>query len=145
MHFISAFPYHSQGSDLGITALSKNPYYMQILLQILKAASLLCRQFLHSSFGSIINSKTLLQKPAFVPLKHPNLSRLCLHTVSAPLLQLLFLHFSPADVITTSRLKKSGFFWTQPCYYFEPFPFDRAPSWFNDLCRHWPGRHKTQP
>ena len=118
---------------------------MQLLFQILKAASLLCRQFLHSPSGSIINSKTLLQKPVFVPLKHPNLSHLCLHTVSIPLLQLLFLHFSLPSVITTSRLKKSGLFWTQPCYYFEPFPFDREPSWLNDLHCHWPGRYKTQP
>lgn len=117
---------------------------MQLLFQILKAASLLCRQVLHSASGSIINSKPLRQKPAFVPPKHPNLLHLCLHTVSIPLLQHLFLRSSPPNVITASRLKKRGFFGHSHVITSNHSHLTEEVSWFNDLHCHWPGRYKTQ-
>lgn len=86
----------------------KPTYYMQAPFQILKAAPLLCTSFLHSLPGPIINSKTLLLKPDIAPLTYPNLLHLCVS--SFPYSNSTFLHFSPSNVITLCRLKKSDFF-----------------------------------
>lgn len=122
----------------------KPTYYMQVPFQMLKVAPLLRTSFLHSSSGPTINSKTLLQKPDIAPLTYPNLLHLCASPF--PYSNYTFLHFSPSNVITLSRLKKSDFFFlTRPCYYLKPCPSEWEPSWFNDLHCHWPGRYKTEP
>lgn len=86
----------------------KPTYYMQVPFQMLKVAPLLRTSFLHSSSGPTINSKTLLQKPDIAPLTYPNLLHLCASPF--PYSNSTFLHFSPSNVITLSRLKKSDFF-----------------------------------
>lgn len=78
-HFISQFLCHSVLKDQNPL---KKSNCMQVPFQILKAASLLHRQFFHASSVLIINSKPLIQKTVFAPLTHPNLLHITENPVS---------------------------------------------------------------